>query len=126
MKIKYQIFQLFQLLNGVHTLICFCIMIILLNSCEKKISKHIRINAWQGVVLKNNKIIYVNNVDSVVINKGDTVTVFFDEDSNNYYISDSKTEACDTSTTEFYYKGDDTIQFHFEAWNVRLEERVYK
>lgn len=83
-------------------------------------------NEWRARILKNNRLIFVHNTDSLPVLMGDTVTVYLNEQTNTYYISNNPIGACDTSTLEMYVDKQDTIYTRFEAWNVVLEKRVIK
>jgi hypothetical protein len=98
----------------------------MMSSCERVADRGRATNEWRGTVLKNNKLIIVENVDSLPVMLGDTVTVFYNEECHNYYIYNTTEEACDTATTERYIDGADTTYMQFEAWNVRLDKRVLR
>ena len=112
-------------------IITFIVMvgIISLSSCERVADRNTRYsNDWRATVLKTNRTITVKNMDSLCVMSGDTVTVFYMEGCGGqpsyYYISNSPTIACDTSSVEIFVDGKDTVYTHFEAWNVRLERRI--
>ena len=83
-------------------------------------------NQWRGRIIKNNRLLFVTNTDSLPVLMGDTVTVYLNERSNTYYISNNPIGACDTSTIEMFVDNQDTIYSKFEAWNVVLEKRVIR
>lgn len=97
-----------------------------LSSCTRVAGQEPFNTKWRGKVLKTNRTIFVENVDSLPVMMGDTVTVFFTEIDNKYYISNNPIGAADTSTLEMYVDNNDTIYSRFEAWNVVLERRVCK
>ncbi len=98
-----------------------------MSSCTRVADENrVSTNMWRGTVLKKNKLIFVENSDSLPVMVGDTVTVFYSQECNNYYISNNTTEAADTATVEMYVDGVDTTWFNFQAWNVRLDKRVIK
>jgi hypothetical protein len=111
---------------GSHMLLIFsvCIMIFYFFRPNKNVLQFY--SSWRGVKLINNTTIMVENVDSLPVKKGDTVTVFYDSEMDGYYISDTKEKACDTATFERNIFSSDTTKFRFEAWNVRLEENIQK
>jgi hypothetical protein len=97
-----------------------------MSSCTRIAGQEPFNTKWRGKVLKTNRTIFVENVDSLPVMMGDTVTVFFTEIDNKYYISNNPIGAADTSTLEMYVDNNDTIYSRFEAWNVVLERRVCK
>lgn len=97
------------------------------SSCTRVADDDTRVtNEWRGRILKNNRLIFVHNTDSLPVLMGDTVTVYLNEQANIYYISNNPIGACDTSTLEMYVDKQDTIYTRFEAWNVVLEKRTIK
>ena len=98
-----------------------------LSSCGDSMSAGRKVtNQFRARALKTGRVFTVTNRDSLAVLVGDTVTVFFSENENNYYISNNPVTACDTTTTEMYVDSKDTIYSRFEAWNVVLLSRVVK
>lgn len=101
-----------------------------ISSCTRVAGRNERAtNEWRATVLKTGRHITVKNTDSLSVMIGDTVTAFLMEPINSnsyYYISNSPTTACDTSSIEMYVDGKDTTYSRFEAWNVILERRIVK
>ena len=98
-----------------------------ISSCGDSMSAGRRVtNQFRARALKTGRVFTVTNQDSLAVLVGDTVTVFFSENGDNYYISNNPIGACDTTTTEMYVDGKDTIYSRFEAWNVVLLSRVIK
>lgn len=98
-----------------------------LSSCERVGGDNRKVtNQWRGRIIKNNRLLFVVNTDSLPVMQGDTVTVYLNERSNTYYISNNPIGAADTSTLEMYVDNQDTIYSRFEAWNVVLERRIIK
>lgn len=97
-----------------------------LSSCTRVAGENRATNQWRGRIVKNNRLIFVMNTDSLPVLMGDTVTVFLNQSTNEYYISNNPIGACDTSTVEMYVDNQDTTYTRFEAWNVILERRIVK
>ena len=101
-----------------------------ISSCERVAQDRGYSNEWRATVLKTGRTITVKNMDSLSVMSGDTVTVFYSEGCSRqgsyYYIANTPSVACDTSSVEIYVDGKDTVYTHFEAWNVRLERRIAK
>ena len=123
MKFKIQVLRTSQIKKDYNILKYFALCILLLSSCIKNLKPT---NTWRGTILKNNKLIFVENSDSLSVMVGDTVTVFYSNECDNYYISNTTSKACDTATFERNIFSSDTTKFRFEAWNVRLEENIQK
>jgi hypothetical protein len=101
--------------------------LVFLSSCSRIADGDRKItNQWRGRIVKNNRLIFVTNTDSLPVLTGDTVTVYLNENTNTYYISNNPIGAADTSTVEMYVDNQDTIYSRFEAWNVVLERRIIK
>ena len=98
-----------------------------LSSCDRIADDNRKVtNQWRGRIVKNNKLLFVVNTDSLPVMQGDTVTVYLNEHSNTYYIDNNPIGAADTSTLEMYVDNQDTTYSRFEAWNVVLERRIVK
>jgi hypothetical protein len=99
-----------------------------MSSCERVADSNRKTtNTWRAEILKNGRLLFVENVDSLPVLAGDTVTVFYDEPQDMYYISNNPIGACDTTTVEQYIDvNNDTLYTRFEAWNVVLRQRVVK
>lgn len=97
-----------------------------LSSCTRVARENRTTNQWRGRIVKNNRLLFVVNTDSLPVMQGDTVTVYLNEQTDTYYIANNPIGACDTSTLEMYVDNQDTTYTRFEAWNVILERRVCK
>lgn len=98
-----------------------------MSSCTRMADDNRKVtNQWRGRIVKNNRLLFVVNTDSLPVMQGDTVTVYLNERTDTYYIANNPIGACDTSTLEMYVDNQDTTYTRFEAWNVILERRIVK
>jgi len=95
------------------------------SSCERVADRNRKVtNTWRAKIITNGKLLFVENIDSLPVRLGDTVSVFYNEDYDNYYILNSAAPACDTASVEMFVDGVDTNYIRFEGWNVVLTQRM--
>lgn len=131
MKLKDRIIVGTLTIGAIFTIFFAILIAGAMSSCERIADRDkVATNQWRGVALKTGRHITVRNTDSMQVCVGDTVTVFYNESDGMspayYYIANIPDVACDTVSTEMYIDGKDTIYEKFEAWNVRLEQRVMR
>jgi hypothetical protein len=73
---------------------------------------------WRAHSVKNNRIVFVENTDSLGVLAGDTVLVNYNEQDYTYYIANCGYEVKDTS---YLSALPDSTLYHYEAINVVLE-----
>ena len=73
---------------------------------------------WRARVLKNNKVLFVQNIDSLGVLAGDTVLVNYNEEGSIYYISNFGGNVSDTA---YFDQLSDSTYYRYEAINVVLE-----
>lgn len=73
---------------------------------------------WRARALKNNKVLFVQNIDSLGVLAGDTVLVNYNEDASIYYISNFGGSVSDTA---YFDALTDSTFYRYEALNVVLE-----
>lgn len=73
---------------------------------------------WRAHAIKNNRILFVQNIDSLGVLAGDTVLVNYNEESMIYYISNFPHSISDTSYID---QLNDSSYYRYEAINVVLE-----
>jgi hypothetical protein len=104
--------------------------VFMLSSCETAESsgqKQINSIQWRAYTLQNHKLIVVENVDSLPLLRGDTVTVIAESDKiYGYYIANTSSFYDDTCYTDVYINNNDTTYSRFECCTVVLDQRLSK
>ncbi len=73
---------------------------------------------WRAHAVKNNRIVFVTNPDSLGVLAGDTVLINYNEQDYSYYITNCGYEVPDTCYLDQLA---DSSFYHYEALNVVLE-----
>jgi len=89
-----------------------------MSSCTRIAGDSKRPTKWRAHSVKNNRIVFVENIDSLGVLAGDTVLVNYNEQNYTYYISNCGYEVKDTSYLDQLA---DSSYYHYEAINVVLE-----
>lgn len=102
--------------------------ILMLTSCtpEDSRSGH-KINAslkWRCYTIKDHRLLFVENLDSLAVRSGDTVNCQFEEGIDKYWITNTGLKLQDTLYLKTYVNGSDTTKVLFQMLNVVLDERV--